>query len=172
MIIYREETNINKLKQIISNARLEDKLEAMYLCGTEVEEMGASLLLSTITAYASSNISGCFYAEDGAPLMVYGFIPSSVNLWTVWAVCTNNVEDSKYRRSFLEESRIVVADTMRLIPSVTNVVWSGNKKAMRWLKWVGAKFDDNMLKYSGEVYYRFVFDGGLHTDSLLTAEGV
>lgn len=160
MDIYREDATVAKIKEIVSLARPEDKLEALYLCGAS-GSADAALSLSILFAYTKSNTTGCFYAEDGTPLMAYGFIPQTARRSLVWAVATEHVDDSKYRRAFLEQSKIIVSDTMRGMPTVGNVVWAGNKKAIRWLKWLGAVFSDKVVQYSQEDFLDFYFKGGV-----------
>lgn len=172
MRIYIQEATVARVNEVIKLARETDKLEAYYMCGAMGKEPATVLSLSTLLAYANSYRSECVYAEDGTPLMVYGFIFNNYNKPdTIWAVCTNHVEDSKYKRTFIVESRRIIQETMETMPDVANLVWSKNKLAIKWLRYVGANIYLNSVQCSNEQFLKFKFNGGQVRERLLTKEG-
>lgn len=172
MGVYKLETNIERLNNVVKLARETDKLEAYYLCGADSGSPSTALSLATLSAYASSYLSECVYADDGTPLMAYGFIANDLDKpYTVWAICTHHVDDKEYKRLFITESKRIIAEMMKSLPDVTNVVWDENKLAVRWLRFVGAEFDRDSVQYSNKKFLKFKFRGGLTHECLLTIGG-
>jgi hypothetical protein len=47
-----------------------------------------------------------------------------------------------YRKSFVKESKAIIDRWVELYGCLENTVACFNKRAIRWLKWVGAEFDE------------------------------
>lgn len=169
MGVYILDTDIKRLNEIVRLAREKDKLEAFYLCGDNLASPATALSLATISAYASSYLSECVYADDGTPLMAYGFIANDCNKPnSVWAICTHHVEGKEYKKLFITESKRIITEMMLGLPDVSNLVWEGNVLAVRWLRYVGANFESDSVEYSGKKFLSFKFTGGQASECLLT----
>lgn len=173
MGVFLVDTTVEKLKEVIRLARETDKQEAFVLCWPTHDSRNPDTLLSMVTllAYANSYHSKCIYHDDGTPLMAYGFLAGDYNeTETVWAVCTHHVEDKKYKRLFIAESRRIVAEIMEQMPDVGNIIWRENKMAIRWLKYVGAEFEPDSVQSKQRPYLVFKVKGKQSKPCLLTGE--
>jgi hypothetical protein len=60
--------------------------------------------------------------------------------YIIWALGTD--EMNHYRKSFVKESKAIIDRWVELYGCLENTVACFNKRAIRWLKWVGAEFDE------------------------------
>jgi hypothetical protein len=72
-----------------------------------------------------------------------------------WCLGTDEIEDVSL--SFLRESRKVVARMLGIFPYLFNYVDARNELSIKWLKWLGFKFDDQTVAYGPFKipFYRF-----------------
>lgn len=80
---------------------------------------------------------------NGKVIAIAGLHPTSMvsDHAHPWMVGTRDIERPEVRRQFLEISRSVLAYMVTIYPNLENWVDARNRLAIRWLKWLGFKFD-------------------------------
>lgn len=76
-----------------------------------------------------------------------------------WMLGTDGVV--KHKRVFVPNSRVVVSNMLDVAPSLYNYAHAENAVSIRWLKWLGFKFED-AAPYGphGELFHRFSMEKG------------
>jgi hypothetical protein len=74
----------------------------------------------------------------------------------VWMLCTDLVETNKIL--FLRSTKKVLQDVMKKEGYLKNYVWLGNDLHIKWLKWMGAEFEEPIYYgYDGQPFKEFYF---------------
>ena len=60
--------------------------------------------------------------------------------YLIWALGTDEI--NHYAKSFVRESKAILDRWLELYGCLENTVACFNKRAIRWLKWMGAEFDE------------------------------
>jgi hypothetical protein len=97
--------------------------------------------------------------ENGRPIGVFGLNPESIMGYkaVVWFLATDDLD--KIQRRFLRHGRYFVNMMLDFYPFLENHVHSENKKAINWLKWLGANIGQpEPLGINGEMFHHFYFD--------------
>jgi hypothetical protein len=76
--------------------------------------------------------------QDGL-LACFGVSPRE-NIGVCWLLGTRNFY--KVKKKFVKESQMWVDDLMDGFDYLTNYIMEANTLSMRWLKWLGASFED------------------------------
>lgn len=138
-------TSYQDAKYVAENMRKRDREELSKLGKTPFEAVNEGL--------ASAE---CFtLAVDETPIMIFGMEPAGIDSAIIWALGTDDV--FKYRKEFLKQSikwrDSYLSDYSRLF----NHVDVDNKESIRWLKWLGATFDEPKPFGNGK-FMRFEFN--------------
>ena len=93
---------------------------------------------------------------NAAPVMIFGLVKRSAlsDTGIPWALGTDGVFTGK--REFLKRSVVLRDMMLEECDILTNYVHCDNKQSIRWLKWLGFKFD-NPAPYgvNNELFMRF-----------------
>ena len=74
----------------------------------------------------------------------------------VWMLCTDLVKTNKIL--FLRSTKKVLQDVMKKEGYLKNYVWLGNDLHIKWLKWMGAEFEEPIYYgYDGQPFKEFYF---------------
>ena len=114
-------------------------------------------IVSGLKKIRLSDFGKCDIIIDDITNEVYGVggVEELEGMNGVWLLCTHKVEEHpvKFLR-FIKKYN----DTLTTKYNPTwNIAWLGNDLHIRWLKWMGAKFLDNVVKINGEKFQRFEF---------------
>jgi len=74
-----------------------------------------------------------------------------------WMVATPLVETQKARRFFLRNSKAMTRDLVGDFSRAWNLVYEGNKRTIRWLKWVGFELVGEPVMAGGYRFLPFEF---------------
>lgn len=123
------EADSSHIAPIAGNMRPIDKLECMALSGTgPFESLEEALAISQL-AYT--------VLKDGKPIAMGG-VAGAGDIGSVWILASEDFY------SFRKEMLRLTPKYLRLFhskyPLLFNYVYAGNEKAIRWLKWAGFSF--------------------------------
>lgn len=92
---------------------------------------------------------------DGEPVCMFGVAPVSIlnGEGAPWMLGTEQLEQAQV--AFLRACRGVVADMERTYPRLMNVVDARNTVAIRWLRWLGFRFDESQYQIGGHAFKVF-----------------
>ena len=79
------------------------------------------------------------------------------NYRVVWLLGTDVVDGNK--KEFCVKSKAIVDGWVKEYGRLANFVWVKNKKSIRWLKFLGAKFDAPIKAETGEEFVFFTIGG-------------
>lgn len=79
---------------------------------------------------------------DGKLAAVWGLIPATImsNQAYLWLYTTDVLKEHSF--ILVRHSQLVMEEMLKAYPSIVGHAVVGNNKAIRWLKWLGAKFGD------------------------------
>ena len=129
----------------IRAARMEDVPGiAARMREADRRELWASSLSTPEDALARSleHSAMAWTAEiDGEPEIMFGVAPMSLlgHNGSAWLLATPELV--KIARFFVVKSRIYVRRMLEVFPVVINFVDQRNAVSLRWLRWLGARFD-------------------------------
>lgn len=127
---------------IASNIRLNDRVE--------LDKVGLSASDALLHGLESGE---CYTAlADDVPCMMFGLVPNGFSSALVWALGTDAISDN--RKQFLSESKKWRDSFLSDYDMLYNYVDADNHDAVRWLTWLGAKFDEPIPRGKG-VFMRF-----------------
>lgn len=99
----------------------------------------------------------CFTVElHGKPVAMFGILQNPHELFSgvVWLLGAE--EFMNCRREIVKYSKGWVDYFHSLYPKLCNMVWAGNEKHIRWLKWLGFEFSEPIpLGPNDEPFYYF-----------------
>jgi hypothetical protein len=77
---------------------------------------------------------------------VWGFIPPSMlsDKAYIWLYTDEKVKDHQF--IFIRHSQRVIEDMLEIYPTIVGDAFVENRKAIRWLKWLGAEFSEPVGK--------------------------
>ena len=117
-----------------------DKLQAKRLLAQEYANLTVAQRDRMDRAIRLSSLYAVF--NDGVLIAIWGTYANTIlsDEITIWLHVTANFKGLEF--SFIRHSQIV---TQRLLQQYTRLVGiceQDNRKAQRWLKWLGARFDE------------------------------
>ncbi len=139
------------------NMRPMDRLEYRAMTQGVPLEPGMLHMLKT------SEISRAAYV-DGELLCCWGRIRQTIlsGECCPWMVATPLIESKTAKRVFIERSPEIIDDLTSGFKRAWNMVYEGNGKTIRWLKWAGFEFKGEPLFVNG---YKFLpFEKGVTED--------
>lgn len=99
---------------------------------------------------------------DGKPCGMFGVYKYGVLGFKacIWFLGTDDLK--KIRKSFVKESILYIDSFFDIgVSELENYVWVGNRLAIRWLLWLGAKFDEpKEYGIRKKRFFRFCFIKG------------
>lgn len=97
--------------------------------------------------------TGCY---KSVPLCVWGEVPDTCGGAVIWQLGTDAVK--LHKRAFMVESKKVIEQMLTRYKYLTNVVCMENKESVRWLKWLGAEFQEGTAMVMGKPFARFYIE--------------
>lgn len=96
-------------------------------------------------------------SPSGEPVAMFGVVPMSPGLGSIWLLGTDKLEHKDVVRTFLRYCRRWVEGLGKRYPVMFNYVHFSNKKTIRWLRWLGFEFqeDPRILGAKAEPFYMF-----------------
>jgi len=88
---------------------------------------------------------------------VYGVIRPTILSSTgcPWLCATSAIDRPEVRRSFVENTMPQMIEMSEGFSDLWNMVSISNRTAIRWLKWIGFSFDDEVLPINGVDFVKF-----------------
>jgi len=79
---------------------------------------------------------------DGKLACIWGLIPPTLmsNQAYLWLYTTDVIEEHQF--ILVRHSQLVMEEMLKRYPSICGHAIVGNDKAIRWLKWLGARFGE------------------------------
>jgi hypothetical protein len=91
------------------------------------------------------------------PIVMFGVTPLDIlgGIGSPWLLGTDEV--LKYGFTFLRLSKRYVPRMLEMFPVLSNYVDARHERAIRWLRWLGFKLDNNSVPYGlwNMPFYRF-----------------
>ncbi len=114
--------------QLGPRLRVADKLELKLSCG-----MGPCSALSL--SYTNSQKVYSVIAEEGEPIAIFGVVGEHPSIGVPWMLGSEGIY--KHAAQFMAESKQWLKEIEEDYELLVNYVHADNKKAIRWLKWMG-----------------------------------
>lgn len=98
----------------------------------------------------------CSVWFNNEPSAILGVVVGDIitSTGSPWLLGTDNIV--KYRRLFLENSKMVLNDMFIVAKNLSNYVHVDNTVSIRWLKWLGFIFEPaRPYGIEGELFHRF-----------------
>lgn len=130
------DTTPELLAEVVARAREIDRLEARYQTGRPLER-------AAWTAYSLSTMSkvGFYY---GKPVNVWGVHDKDLfgGIGVPWLIATDEIKAAAV--PFLRESCYYLNEMKEGREALENEVWSENRVAIHWLKWLGFRMGETV----------------------------
>lgn len=124
----------------MQDARQADLMEHHHMTKQYFSDLNISELADTF----------CLYDEDRNDVYAIG----GVDKCTVWMMCTHKVE--QHPIPFLRFCKDYLRHWQKTYNYLSNYVWLGNELHVKWLKFMGAKFDKT-IEVNGHKFQYFYF---------------
>ena len=121
-------------------------LPAMIQTGIQIGSQTGSTGAPAFAGWMDGRLVCCFGRLNGTLLSGH---------CAPWMLATPALERPAVRRAFLRVSRKIVRALVRDFISASNLVHAHNALTIRWLKWVGARFDRPAIHISGHPFLPF-----------------
>lgn len=94
---------------------------------------------------------------DGKLVAVYGVLSKTAlgRIGHPWLAATDQIENPKVRREFIRHTRGEFEWLSEGFLGLWNVVLDQNEIAIRWLKWIGFRFDGPRYDVNGYTFLKF-----------------
>lgn len=123
----------------------------------EMEGMGFTTEYGVMSSMNDTSLVFVARANDNNKLIAcWGLVTlvgQEKNTYIIWALGTNEIE--RFRKSFVQESDRIIKRWLDFYGELTNTIAAKNKKAIAWLKRLGAEFS-NTRTIKGVEYMDFV----------------
>jgi len=133
---------------------------ANNMAKADVEEVAAAVGMGPYRALEDSlNRSAVAWTGlvDERPVCMFGVSPIDIlgGVGSPWLLGTGEIR--KHAKTFLKLNRVYVPKMLELFPHLINYVDARHEVAIRWLKWLGFRFDPEPIPYGmWEMdFYRF-----------------
>lgn len=147
---------VDHIEPIANNCRQADMNECWAIAALTIRE---ALMRSLATA--DEALVGRANEEPG---VMYGVTSGGDRIGQIWLISTYLVD--QHQRAFLERSRLEFARFKAQYDRLFNFVDVRNKKAIRWLRWLGFTVD-GPINYGlfGQPFYYFYWEKEQNHDS-------
>jgi len=122
-----------------------------YMDNLECHSVGLTPHKAMMLGLIEDDITFTVIARSGNPMAMFGAGESNGNAY-IWLLGTDEIKDNRY--DFLKATRKWVGIISKPYDAVCNYVHADNEVAIKWLKFCGAKFSDN-LSFNNEPFQRF-----------------
>jgi len=94
---------------------------------------------------------------DGALICVYGVISPTLLSTTgnPWLCATDQINRPEIRKRFIQMTKPEMVRLCSGFDKLWNIVAEENRMAVRWLKWIGFKFDGSEYVIQGHKFLKF-----------------
>jgi len=143
-MLHRTEKDIKNIQYILDNLRPDDVVEMKT-------EYGENWRI-VVEEYSKIYDLKIACDENGKPICMSGVVPEENNIGIVWLLTTKEIEN--HYQSFLNEAKTEIDMWSKEYEVLCNVVHKRNKKAIRWLKWLGFKFDNPLnIQHKDSLFF-------------------
>lgn len=122
----------------------------------ECRATGFATPLEAITASVKASNKVWTFCYGGIPLCVFGIVPDSCGGSGIWELGVDAIR--QHKKAFLQKSRQVIDGFLKDYSYLTNVVCMENYESVRWLKWLGAEFQEETAMLMGKPFSRFYIE--------------
>lgn len=122
----------------------------------ECEAVGYANPLEAINEGVEKSDRAWTFCYGGVPLCVFGDVPDSAGGAVIWELGTDEIRHHK--RAFMEKSKLTIGAMLNKYEYLTNVVCMDNRASVRWLKWLGAEFQEETAMLMGKPFARFYIE--------------
>lgn len=122
----------------------------------ECRASGYATPLEAINGSVKESHKAWTFCYGGVPLCVFGDVPDLCGGAVFWLLGTDEVKHHK--REFMRRSKLFKGYLMKNYDYLTNVVCMDNKESVRWLKWLGAEFQEDTAMIMGKPFQRFYIE--------------
>lgn len=136
-------------KELIESIREIDKFEMEGLGFTTEQGIMASINDTSPVYFARAKDSGQLICCWGLEILM----GQDKNTYIIWALGTDEME--RFRKSFVKESDAIIKRWAEIYGELTNTVATQNRRAIGWLKHLGAEFVNKRM-YNGVEYVDFI----------------
>lgn len=137
------ELTLGDFVAFMNDARKEDLYEVYAMHGKKIEDFVLSSFQGVECVYEGDKIFGIGGIDDDY----------------IWLLCTHEVERQpvKFLRGIKQILKLKIKDNKIL----RNYAWLGNPLHIKWLKWMGARFNDKIYRNENthEDFLYFEFKG-------------
>ena len=109
----------------------------------EIEGMGFSTMQGAEVSICDTAPVYVARAKSGELICCWGLqilMGKEKNTYLIWALATDELK--KHQKEFVKESKAILERWMELYGCLENTVATFNRRAIRWLKWLGAEFSE------------------------------
>lgn len=140
--------NDNLIRYVANNMRYADKIECQLASGlSPLQALQKGVNESQYSSVVIINNKPCAIAGLTVVNVLLG-------VGVPWMLATHDAV--KNRRVFINNSRQGVQDMLEICPNLFNYVHVENKVSIRWLKWMGFKFDEPVaIGHNGAMFHKF-----------------
>lgn len=119
----------------------------------ECRATGFATPLEAINESAKRSREAWTLCYGDVPLCVFGHVPDCAGGAVFWLLGTDEIKHHK--REFMRQSKLWKVRMMEKYEYLTNVVCMENQDSVRWLKWMGAEFQEGTAMMMGKPFQRF-----------------
>lgn len=144
---------ISDIDDLIKDVRDIDRLEFELMSnGESLHDMLSDLHAKSIRARTAR--------VDGHVVAIYGMIRQTIlgGTGNPWMIATNEIYKTNVRRAFLQNTKRELAWLAGDLNYLWNLVHSKNVIAIRWLKWIGFKFDGSGFVSGEHEFLKFYME--------------
>lgn len=136
----------NDIKFFDKNARQSDKDEVFLFSGRTIGE--------TLSETPNINKDADVWIVDGKPVAIFGVTTFGEDNNVIWMLATDDFD--KYAKMFRVKCREVFGKMIEGHDYLYNFVWYKHKKAIKWLRWLGAEISDPLpIGLNNELFCKF-----------------
>lgn len=122
----------------------------------ECRAAGYATPLEAINDSVKSSRQAWTFCYGNVPVCVFGDVPDTAGGAVFWLLGTDEVR--RHKREFMKQSKKRLAQLMAKYTYLTNVVCMDNQESVRWLKWLGAEFQEETAMLMGRPFSRFYIE--------------
>ena len=122
----------------------------------ECRAAGFETPLEAINESVRASAQAWTFCYGNIPLCVFGDVSDKCGGAVIWELGVDEIR--QHKKAFMQKSRHVIDIFLKRYEYLTNVVCMDNKESVRWLKWLGAEFEEETATLMGKPFSRFYIE--------------